>query len=376
MPRTTPIDLLRGFIMILMAIDHASAMIARTHFLEMWGFAFEAYPSLAWWFTRFVSHLCAPGFFLLMGMSIYLFAQKRSAQSWDKSAIRTYFFKRGAFILLLMFFIEFPGWGLSAFFSQASSGGMNFPGQFEGGFTIPTTVLFGLGTCMMLGGLLWNWRKEVLLLITVLAFAFSAWYIPQLSTDTVFNPLAVFLFTPGITVGAMAIYPVIPWIGVTTFGIFWAKLMQEQKDRIYPISLITGLSFIAIFLVLRFLEWGNFQLNAYHDWISFFTLVKYPPSIVFALLTCGINLVLLFVFSKLASFSFVYPIKVFGQTAMFFYLVHLYLYALLGAPFPLGSSIVVMYLLWALGLVILFFICRWFLSFKRNKPENSLWKMI
>jgi len=52
--------------MALMAIDHASAFIARVHFTEIWGVAFKGYPTMAWWFTRFVSHLCAPGFFFLI----------------------------------------------------------------------------------------------------------------------------------------------------------------------------------------------------------------------------------------------------------------------------------------------------------------------
>lgn len=363
--------------MMLMAIDHASAMIARTHFTEMWGVPFKGYPDLAWWFTRFVSHLCAPGFFFLMGMSICLFAQKRLQQDWNAQKIRHYFFKRGGLILAFMLFLEFPAWGLSGFFSGTlSMGDMAFPGQYESGFFLPTTVLYGLGMCMIIGGLLWKLPKVWLLLITVASFVFSGWYIDQLSPTDWFHPLEVFFLVPGITVGAMSIYPVIPWLGVTTFGMFWAKLLLTQKERIYTLSLGTGLAFVAAFLALRFVEWGNFQLNDYHDWISFFTLIKYPPSITFFLATCGINLILLFVFSKLAHKTWLRPVKLFGQTAMFFYIVHLYLYALLGAPFPMGSSIGVMYFLWAMGLVILYFICHWFLAFKKAKPSGSLWKMV
>ena len=62
--RTTSIDLLRGFIMITMALDHASAMIARKNFTEIWGVPFTGYFSFDWWLTWFLSHLCAPGFFL------------------------------------------------------------------------------------------------------------------------------------------------------------------------------------------------------------------------------------------------------------------------------------------------------------------------
>ncbi len=376
--RTTPIDLLRGFIMILMALDHASAMIARTHFFEIWGVDFSGYPDLGWWFTRFVSHLCAPGFFFLMGMSICLFAEKRKQAGWEDWDVRRYFFKRGGLILVFMLFLEFPGWGLSALFSGGggAEGGMNLPGQYSSGFFLPTTVLYGLGMCMLIAAFLWKLNKGWLILMTILSFAFSGWYIHQLSPDAVFNPLMVFFCTPGISNGAMVIYPIIPWLGVVTFGILWAKLLQTKKEEIYSYSLITGLVFIAAFLILRFLEIGNFQLNTYTDWISFFTLVKYPPSIVFILLTCGINLIFLFIFSKLAGYAWLRPVKIFGQTAMFFYIIHLYLYAFLGAPFPMGSSIGVMYVLWIAGLVVLYFICKWFLNFKRSKPLDSWWRMI
>ena len=360
-----------------MAIDHASAMVARTHFTEMWGVAFKGYPDMGWWFTRFVSHLCAPGFFFLMGMSMYLFAQKRGQMEWTDGSIRNYFLKRGGMILLFMLFLEFPGWGLSAVFSgTASAEGPPFPGQYSGGFFLPTTVLYGLGICMMAGSLLWKLGKHWLLLITITSFTFSGWYIGQLSPDDYFHPLAVLLYIPGITNGAMSLYPLIPWLGVTTFGMIWAKLLLENKERLYTWSLWTGLIFIAIFAGIRLLEWGNFHLNDHSDWITFFTLVKYPPSVAFILITCGINLVLLYIFSLIEEKKWLKPVKLFGQTAMFFYIVHLYLYALLGAPFPLGTSIWIMYLLWAVGLVVLYFICRWFLNFKRNKPANSLWRMV
>ena len=363
--------------MILMAIDHTSGQVARVHFSEVWGNDFAGYPDLGWWFTRFVSHLCAPGFFFLMGMSMMLFAQKRLSQNWESKQIRQYFFKRGGFILLMMFFLEFPAWGIGGLFNQVKSeGGMPFPGHYEGGFFLPSTVLYGLAASMIVGSLLWKLREKWLILITILSFIFSGYMINHTSPTDVFNPIAVFLYLPGITVGAMAIYPLIPWLGVTTFGMFWAKLMQERPEQIYKISLFTGLIFIAAFVVLRFLSIGNFHFTANDNWISFFTLVKYPPSVAYVLITCGINLVLFYVFSKLVNKSWLRPLRLFGQTAMFFYIAHLYLYGLIGGFFPLGCSVGVLYVIWAIGLVPLYYICRWFLKFKKSKPNESLWKMV
>jgi len=378
--RTDSIDLLRGFIMMTMALDHASAMIGRKHFSEFWGVSFSGYPSFDWWLTRFVSHLCAPGFFFLMGMSIFLFAQNRLKSGWDNKEIRKYFLKRGGLIWLFMFFLEFPAWGLSMYAKakeEAITSSIHMPGSLpEGAFFIPTSVLYGLGACMMIGAFLWQLKNWQLLLITVASFTGSYWYISTSSPLEMFSALEHFFIVPGGSPGALVIYPIIPWLGLTTFGIYWAQLLQKKPNEIYTLSLITGLIFIFICVLLRWIEWGNFDIASNDSWISFFTLVKYPPSIAFALITCGINLVLFFLFSRIASKSWLKPVKVFGQTAMFFYIAHLFFYATLSFAFPRGCDIKIMYAVWVFGLVVLYFISNWFLQFKRNKPKNSLWRMV
>jgi uncharacterized membrane protein len=378
--RTDSIDLLRGFIMMTMALDHASVMIGRKHFSEFWGIDFSGYPSFDWWLTRFVSHLCAPGFFFLMGMSIFLFAQNRLHSGWDNKQIRKYFLKRGGLIWVFMLFLEFPAWGLSIYAKareEAITSSIHLPGLLpEGAFFMPTSVLYGLGACMMIGAFLWQLRNWQLLLITIGSFGISYWYISNSNPLAMFMAVEHFFIVPGGSPGALVTYPIIPWLGLTTFGIYWAQLLQKKPKQIYKLSLITGLTFILICVVLRWIEWGNFEIANNDDWINFFTLVKYPPSIAFALMTCGINLVLFFFFSIIASKTWLKPVKVFGQTAMFFYITHLFFYAILSFAFPKGCDIKVMYTVWALGLVVLYFISNWFLQFKKSKPKNSLWRMV
>ena len=373
--RFPAIDLLRGFIMILMALDHASAMNARVHFTEIWGINFDAYPSVYWGLTRMLSHLCAPGFFFLMGMSILLLAKKRQASNWTDGQIRKYFFKRGGFILLMMYFLEIPAWALSGFLSKVPSE-MIMPGNYEGGFTLPTTVLYGLGACMMIAGFLWKLKDWQLLGISIGSFMLSAFYILKSSPDSYFNPLEHFIIVPGISNGGMSLYPIVPWIGVVCFGIFWANLLLRYPDKIVKYSLLTGVAFICLFLGIRFCEWGNFHHNQYNDFLTFFTLIKYPPSLVFILITCGINLVLLALFSKFDNKIVMKPVLVLGQTAMFFYIIHLWWFALLGIAFPHGCSFPILIMSWLFGLFVLSFICKIFLDFKKNKPKDSLWKMV
>lgn len=380
--RTNSIDLLRGCIIVLMALDHASAMIGRVHFSEIWGVPFSGYPSLAWWFTRFISHLCAPGFFFLMGMSIFLFAQKNLNTHMTLQQIHRYFLKRGGLIILLMVFIEFPAWGLSMFFSAensiSNSGGMSvIPGSLpDGAFAFPSTVLYGLGACMMISAFLWRLKPWQLLSVTIACFGLSWWAITSSSPTEMFHPIEHLLIIPGMSPGVMIIYPIIPWLGITTLGIFWAQLLLDRPKSIYALSLMSGLCMIGLFTGLRFLDMGNFNFSENNSWIGLFTLIKYPPSITFALITCGLNLILFYVFSKISEQRWLEPLKVFGQSAMFFYLLHLYIYAIIGAVLPSGCSIEIMYLFWLIGLVLLYPVCRWYISFKRTKSKDSLWRMI
>ncbi len=252
---------------------------------------------------------------------------------------------------------------------------MIMPGQYDGGFLLPTTVLYGLGVCMMLGGFLYQLPRIGLLLISVSSFIVSAVYIEQADPTTAFSPITHLLLVPGMSNGAMSLYPVIPWIGVMTFGMFWARLLKKRAQA-YTIALQIGLAFLGVFVVLRWFEWANFQHGSYDGLIGFFTLIKYPPSLSFILLACGVNLILLYILSKKGVQKYTRFLLVFGQTAMFFYILHLYLYAIIGIAFPTGCGIVSLYIIWLLGLVPLFFICRWFLAFKKRQPLSSFWRMI
>lgn len=375
MKRYSNIDLARGLIMVFMALDHASLMVGRRHFQEMWGVDFERYPDVFWWLTRFVSHFCAPGFFFLMGMSMLLLAEKRLASNWSAARIRNYFLKRGGLILLVMLFLEVPAFVLGDAFAQSLPSHVK-PGQYNGGFIWPGTVLYGLGTCMILGAFLWRLGNRALLGISVGCFALSGWYLHQTDPFQHFHPLLHAVLVPGKSDGALIMYPIIPWLGIACFGIFWGRLLKTHPQKIYDWSLKTGLAFIGAALLVRALGHGNFQVSDYSDWVSFFTLVKYPPSLTFALLTCGVHLLLLYVFVRSFGRPWLQPLLVFGQTAMFFYIAHLYLYALIGIAFPEGCAIGWMYLIWLLGLLILYFLCQRYLAFKRAKPPNSIWRML
>jgi len=103
-------DANRGFIMILMAIDHASYFIARVHSAEFWWKAMPVYPDIFWFWTRWITHLCAPGFFLLMGIGMILFADARRKAGWEEGRITRFFIGRGSLLVLLQLLVEDTAW--------------------------------------------------------------------------------------------------------------------------------------------------------------------------------------------------------------------------------------------------------------------------
>lgn len=373
--RVNSIDLLRGLIMIFMALDHCSAMVARTHFFEIWGVDFLDYPDKFWAFTRIISHLCAPGFFLLMGMSMKLFVLKKVKEGWLKDKIIYYFLKRGGLIIVLMVFIEFPAWGLSDAFSGVNQP-LIIPGSGISGFVFPTTVLYGLGVSMAIGALLVFTSWWILIPVSILSFIGSGIFIGHSAPTETFGILEHLLIVPGSSGNVFTIYPVIPWLGVTTFGMFLAeRWFSSELDRRHEIGVL-GFVLLVFFIISRFIGWGNFQMNNFHSAVDFFTLIKYPPGFSFICFSVGIGLVLLYIFSYPRNFLGSSVLMLFGRTAMFFYLIHLYIYALIGFFFPIGTGHGMLYLIWIIGLFPVYFLCRYYLDFKSRKGIKSIWKMI
>ena len=105
-------------------------------------------------------------------------------------------------------------------------------------------------------------------------------------------------------------------------------------------------------------------------------MTKYPPSLAFIMLTLGVDLLLLALFSEAGEGlkKWGNPPLTFGRTALSFYIAHLYLYALIGLAFPMGTSLPLMYPFWAIGLLILYPLCRWYGEFKQRKAPGLVWR--
>jgi formate hydrogenlyase subunit 3/multisubunit Na+/H+ antiporter MnhD subunit len=111
--------------------------------------------------------------------------------------------------------------------------------------------------------------------------------------------------------------------------------------------------------------------------MDFFHVTKYPPSIAFLLLNLGVILLLLSLFARVGEKAKKWgrPLLVFGQSSLFFYLLHLYLYGIIGLFFaPQGTGILWMYVFWAVGLILLYPLCLKYGRFKRKKSPESIWR--
>jgi len=372
--RLQPLDILRGLIMVLMAVDHVSFFLARIHFSEYWGVQLPSYTDAVSFITRFVTHLCAPGFFFLMGVGIVLLTASRKRKGWDERRITSFLSIRGSMLIAVELLVLNFAWMI---------GGMRGAGSAEppGGGSDYAMVYFGILCCLgcnlILGGLLRNLDARILFGLSVVTMVASQLLIPPAANaDVLYNPLLRVLLIPGQTGLICVMYPVIPWLGMTLWGIAFGKLLLTDEKRGFRFSLVLSLFLLALFVIWRIpFGGGDFHDPVSNTWIGYLNLTKYPPSMAFISLTMGVNLLLLFGLSKIENKN-VAPLKllsVFGRVPCFFYVVHIAIYTLAGT-FTLYYEITypLLYLSWLLSLVLLYPLCVWFGKLKTKAPAESI----
>ena len=368
--RLLPVDALRGLIIVFMALDHASHFVAQKHSSgEMWGGPFPTYTDPLAFLTRLITHFSAPGFFFLMGVGMFLFATARRRQGWSEWAIMRFFLIRGGILIALKFLLVNRAWELS-------SGGW--------GLSVYVGVLFALGGTMMLGSFFLRLKASYLLILTVVLFVGMELLVPApgqwgpIKLTNPFDLLNPLLWEPGGVpeINLWSNYPVLPWLELVIFGLAFGHWLAESEQRAYRRALILGGVFLLAFVVLRALDgFGNIRPRMGNTWIDFLNVVKYPPSMTFTLLTMGVNLILLSAFARMVEGMrpVLDTLAVFGRAPLFFYTVHLFLYAGIGWLFtPRGTSIPAMYPFWLLGLLILYPLCLWFGRLKQRQPATSV----
>lgn len=298
-PRISSIDIVRGIIMVIMALDHT-----RDYFHSD-ALSFDPTDlektSVALFFTRWITHFCAPTFALLSGLSIYISKGRKTNKELSR------------FLLTRGLWLMFLEWTVMRFL-------MFFNLYYD--MTI-ITVLWMLGFCMVcMAGLIYLKDIWLLILAVIIVFVISPLNLPiPILTGRAFIPLTA-------SASLMSAYPLIPWLGVMLIGYLLGRFYKKDFDseKRQKLLLIAGFSSIALFVLLRFINVGDFSPWKAYDkpWftlLSFLNVSKYPLSLDFALMTLGVTLILLSVLDRVQS-GVLKPFHVFGRVPLFYFLLH------------------------------------------------------
>jgi uncharacterized membrane protein len=363
--RIASIDWMRGLVMVLMIIDHAS-MAFDSHHLDhdsaMYPDASTLALSGAEFFPRWLAHLCAASFVFLMGTSLALSVERRVAKGVNAWEVDKGILTRGAIIALLdLTFISF------------GSGRWTFG------------VLMAIGVSMMCMALLrrlptWGLLALALGWIT-LGEIVTGWF---WTTPGNASMLAAFTVANYSSPEIIFKYPILPWLAITILGwVFGRHLIRfaagQSKVSGKKVLWISGAVGLLIFAVVRGINgYGNmFLYRADNSWLQWLHVSKYPPSLAYYSLELGILFLCL---ALLRTIEVRIGVRengvfyVFGQTAMFFYLVHRLAFETLATYFGLRGvdGLAATYGVAGVMLVLLYPMCRWYRTAKKAYPRSVL----
>ena len=414
MKRIPSIDIARGLVMVIMALDHTR------DFLHSWSQSHSpldlSVTTPAIFFTRWITHLCAPAFVFLSGASAALSLSSAAdpTRGMGLPAARNFLLRRGIILIL----IEFSLVNFGLFFDLQCRVFI-----FE--------VIATIGTGFILLSFLSRLPLKILLIVTLLLF-FGHDLLPpplmaapaaaggagidwdRLIKSLLWSPGA-FQLTPRLLFDVA--YPILPWLGIMLAGFVagrWCQRPAEQRKKIF---FRLGLLSLGLFTVLRFINgYGDpdhwaVQKNTVFTVLSFLNVSKYPPSLLFSLVTLGVLFLVLAAAERRDNGA--HPshaedpshagdrsnkatriLLVYGRTPLFYFIIHMYLVHLLlfviaffqgftwkdfrFGPFQFGLpekgfgiSLAGVYAVWVGVVIALYPLCRWYGRYKAMHPEKG-----
>jgi len=374
--RVESVDLLRGTVMIIMALDHV-----RDYFggigVSPTNLATTTVPLF---FTRWITHFCAPVFFLLTGTGAYLAGRRRPPRE-----LAWFLVTRGVWLLVLDALVL-----------------RSFAFQFNVDYRVTVlNVLWAIGWTMIVLAALVRLRPAVVLAFGAVMIATHNLLDPiRPAALGSFAPLWTLLHVQGVLVNApghvvLSAYPLIPWIGVTAAGFGLGPIFDCPPERRRRLLLRAGTALTIAFVGLRWLDvYGDpsrwsVQSSAAMTLVSFLNVTKYPPSLLFLLMTLGPALILLALVDGPAPRR-LRPVLTFGAVPMFYFIVHIFAIHALAvvvsfarygevrrmfespdlAHFPFSEppgwplALPVVYAIWIALVIALYPLCRWYAGVK------------
>ena len=381
--RIEPVDVVRGIIMIIMALDHT-----RDYFGSLAVNPTDlATTTPGLFMTRWITHICAPVFFLLTGTGSYLALRRRS-----KRELSRFLLTRGLWLIFLEIVV------------------LRFAMQFNIDYRVTVlTVLWALGWAMIvLSGLVWLPTRSVVGVGAALIALHNLFDPISASALGAFAPVWSILHAPGFVIPGpehvvFVAYPLVPWIGVTAVGFGLGAIYGWTPERRRASLLRLGLGISAAFILFRLMNvygdpvpWTP-QRSAVFTVLSFLNTTKYPPSLLFLLMTLGPAMLLLRAVDSRTP-AFLRPALIIGKVPLFYFLVHFFVIHLLAVvvcyirygdahwmfesptlgQFPITQpegwplSLPVVYAIWVGVVLAVYPLCRWFAGLKQRRSEAWL----
>jgi len=359
--------------MIIMALDHAREFFSYTSYRP----TDVTQASVSLFFTRWVTHLCAPTFVFLSGISIFLYAKKIG--SLKKTSV--FLLTRGLWLIALEIFV------ISFILTQ--------------GYQLTLLeVIWAIGCSMiLLAGLIWlpRWIQIVFSLTVILGH--DAFPLVGMALND--NMLLAFLHNSPFFISnppVLVAYTIVPWVAVMLLGYVlgeWFNYPPQKRDKLL---LSVGISALILFVALRFLNiygdpspWSIQERGGIYTFLSFINVSKSPPSLLFLCVTLGIACLLLVLLNKIST-GVKQVFITYGRVPFFFFIVHLavisfasyvWTYISFGKavnlsfenaknwPSAYEPSLARTYFVWLLLIIMLYFPCRWYGKSKAN--SNAWW---
>lgn len=374
--RLVAIDVLRGLVMVIMALDHVR---------DLWSLMpFRAedvtQTSPMWFFTRWITHLCAPIFVFLSGVSIFLYAR----QADDLKSVSKYLLTRGLWLVFLEVTL------------------LSFSLQFGYNLTL-LAVIWAIGCSMILmSALIWV-PRSYLIAITAIVLAghnLIPTFQPQTASEVVLGMLrnSPFIFQIG-PLPVLVSYSIVPWSAVMLFGYLIGQWFTRPEREQRSLFLLGGVVLLILFFLLRGINiygdpapWAPQTRGFVYTVLSFFNVSKYPPSLMFVCMTLGLGMMLIALFTSVHN-KFTKALEVYGRVPLFYYAVHMplivagaYVWTYLAfgkvtnlafansSQFPEGyePSIARTYVVWICVVALLYLPCKWYGDYKRKRSNKWL----
>ncbi|TDO70444.1 putative membrane protein [Flavobacterium chryseum] len=381
MKRENSIDIVRGIVMIIMALDHVRDLMHIDSITQSPTDLATTTPFL--FFTRWITHLCAPTFVFLAGTSVYLSLKSKN----NFAETRQHLIKRGLWLLLLEFTV------------------VNFGLFFDIGFhTLLFQVIAAIGFGFILLGLLLKIpAKQLGIIGLVIIFGHNLLPLIPFAEGSIIKAVLAPFFSPAVIPFGDRVfimgYPPIPWLGIMLTGFSFARYFEMAYEERKKVFIKLGLGSLLLFVILRFINiYGDpalwtIQKDTTYTFISFMNVTKYAPSLLYCLPTLGIMLLLL-AFAEQFNNGFKKVTIAYGKVPLFYFVLHFYVIHILnlamlflqgfnwsqlefatgtfGRPKGVESGLPLwsIYLIWFAVVAFLYKPCIWFGAYK---AKNKHW---